>query len=288
MSPQTIAVVTGANKGIGLAIVRNLALTYPSSSFNHGPFLVYLTSRSKERGEEALAALHKDQQLLRAKALTQDGGLTDIKWQSLDISQTKSIQEFRDFLKKEHPDGIDVLVNNAGIALDGFNSDIVKKTLECNYYGTLESCQSLLPLLKPGGRLVNVSSIASSLSRYSPSLRQAFLSASTVPEITSLMEAFKSAVAAATEKDDGWPSSAYMVSKAGMTGMTGILAREEQERGGKRLINSCCPGWVETDMTKGRGSKSVDEGAKTPVLLALGDIGGKAGGFWQGEREIEW
>ena len=102
------------------------------------------------------------------------------------------------------------------------------------------------------------------------------------------MEAFKSAVAAATEKDDGWPSSAYMVSKAGMTGMTGILAREEQERGGKRLINSCCPGWVETDMTKGRGSKSVDEGAKTPVLLALGDIGGKAGGFWQGEREIEW
>ena len=102
------------------------------------------------------------------------------------------------------------------------------------------------------------------------------------------MEAFKSAVAAGTEKQDGWPSSGYMVSKAGVTGMTRILAREEEQSGGKRLINSCCPGWVDTDMTKGRGAKTVDLGAKTPVLLALGDIGGKAGGFWQEERETEW
>ena len=168
------------------------------------------------------------------------------------------------------------------------DGEIVKKTIESNYYGTLEASRDLLPLIKPGGRLVNVSSIASSLSRYSPSLRQSFLSASTIPEITSLMEAFKSAVAAGTEKQDGWPSSAYMVSKAGVTGMTRLLAREEEQSGGKRLINSCCPGWVDTDMTKGRGAKTVDQGAKTPVLLALGDIGGKAGGFWQEERETEW
>ena len=102
------------------------------------------------------------------------------------------------------------------------------------------------------------------------------------------MEAFKHSVSAGTEKQDGWPSSAYMVSKAGVTGFTKVMAQEEVNRGGRRLINACCPGWVETDMTKGRGNKSPDEGAKTPVLLGLGDIGGSSGGFWQGGREIEW
>jgi carbonyl reductase 1 len=45
---------------------------------------------------------------------------------------------------------------------------------------------------------------------------------------------------------------------------------------------------VNTDMTKGKGVKTVDEGAKTPVMLALGDIGGKTGGFWQSEKEVAW
>lgn len=54
------------------------------------------------------------------------------------------------------------------------------------------------------------------------------------------------------------------------------------------LVNSCCPGYVRTDMTKGGGMKTVDEGAMTPVMLALHDIGGKNGEFWQGEKIIEW
>ena len=41
-------------------------------------------------------------------------------------------------------------------------------------------------------------------------------------------------------------------------------------------------------MTKGRGAKSVDEGAQTPVMLAIGDIGGKTGLFWQHEKVSEW
>jgi carbonyl reductase 1 len=41
-------------------------------------------------------------------------------------------------------------------------------------------------------------------------------------------------------------------------------------------------------MTRGGGVKTVDEGAKTPVLLALGDISGKTGKFWQDEKEIAW
>lgn len=70
--------------------------------------------------------------------------------------------------------------------------------------------------------------------------------------------------------------------------MTKVFAGLEAERGRGVLVNACCPGYVKTDMTRGGGVKSVDEGARTPVLLALGEFGGGSGGFWQGEREIEW
>ena len=115
-----IAAVTGANKGIGLAIVRNLALQYPSSAFNNGPLLIYLCARDKGRGEDAVKALESDAQLKKAKALVQDGGLTMVKYHGLDISKTKSVLDFAGFLEKQHPEGIDMVVNNAGIAMNGF------------------------------------------------------------------------------------------------------------------------------------------------------------------------
>ena len=115
-----IAAVTGANKGIGLAIVRNLALQYPSSAFNNGPLLIYLCARDKGRGEDAVRTLEDDAQLKKAEALAQNGGLTTVKYHGLDISKTKSIQDFAGFLEKEHPEGIDMVVNNAGIAMNGF------------------------------------------------------------------------------------------------------------------------------------------------------------------------
>ena len=102
-------------------LVRNLALEYPKSPFHAGPFLIYLTARSAERGVEAVKTLYSDPKLKKAKVLARDGGETTIKFRSLDISDEKSIHNFRDFLKDEHPDGIDILVNNAGIAMDGFS-----------------------------------------------------------------------------------------------------------------------------------------------------------------------
>lgn len=101
-------------------IVRNLALEYPKSSFNAGPFLIYLTARSAERGAEAVKTLNNDPQLKKAKVLAEDGGNTTIKFRTLDISNTGSIKDFASFLKQEHPDGIDFAINNAGIAMDGF------------------------------------------------------------------------------------------------------------------------------------------------------------------------
>jgi len=159
MSYSTVGAVTGANKGIGFSIVRQLALQYPKSNYNKGDVLIYLTARDQTRGEQAIKDLHADPALKRAKALKQDGGLTTVKFHPLDISQTNSIRTFADHLKREHPEGIDFAINNAGIALQGFDYEVVKETLQCNYYGTMEATQDFLPLMKDGGRIVNVASM---------------------------------------------------------------------------------------------------------------------------------
>lgn len=142
--------------------------------------------------------------------------------------------------------------------------------------------------------------MAGSLAKYSPALRARFRAATTVADVTALMDEFEVAVGEGREGERGWPSAAYAVSKAGVVGVTGVIAGEGRDgKGGEGngkngnvgkgvLVNSCCPGWVKTDMTKGKGWKSVEEGARTPVLLALGDLGGRTGGFWQDEREREW
>lgn len=93
---------------------------------------------------------------------------------------------------------------------------MVKETLHSNYYGTLEATERFLPLIRNGGRLVNVSSMSGHLNKYSDNLRRSFLNAKTVPEVTALMEQFQKAVQSGDEKQQGWPSAAYAVSKAGM------------------------------------------------------------------------
>lgn len=162
------------------------------------------------------------------------------------------------------------------------------KTLHCNYYGTLAACQALLPQIKPGGRLVNVASMSGHLTdRYSSEIRSRFLHAKSVDDITGLMGQFEDAVEKNSYKSE-WPGAAYAVSKAGVIGFTKVLAAEEDRKSDGRLVNVCCPGYVRTDMTKGGGHKTVDEGAMTPVMLALGEIGGASGQFWQHEKAIKW
>lgn len=132
--------------------------------------------------------------------------------------------------------------------MDGFDSSVVEKTLETNYYGTLNATRELLPLIRKGGRLVNVSSASGKLNKYSNEIRNAFLQAAKtdVAAVTSIMEKFQSAVDAGQEKQAGFPSAAYAVSKAGETAFTMAIAAEEQLKGSDILVNACCPGTLNT------------------------------------------
>lgn len=100
--------------------MRQLALQYPTSPANSGPFLLYLTARDKGRGETAVTSLEEDVQLKKAKALKADGGLCEIQFHHLDITDSGSIKCLAQHLKRMHGDGIDFVINNAGIAMTGF------------------------------------------------------------------------------------------------------------------------------------------------------------------------
>mmetsp|Transcript_22287 Transcript_22287/g.35352 ORF Transcript_22287/g.35352 Transcript_22287/m.35352 type:complete len:85 (+) Transcript_22287:3-257(+) len=84
------------------------------------------------------------------------------------------------------------------------------------------------------------------------------------------------------------------MSKCGVIALTKILAREEAAAGSGVLINSVHPGYCVTDMTSQRGSRSAEEGARTPFLLGCamlplpGGASATSGGFWFDEQEQEW
>ncbi|XP_059020665.1 carbonyl reductase [NADPH] 1 isoform X2 [Mustela lutreola] len=131
-SCSRVALVTGANKGIGFAIVRDLCRQFSGD--------VVLTARDEARGRAAV-------QQLQAEGLSP-------RFHLLDIDDLQSIRALRDFLRREYG-GLDVLVNNAGIAFktnDPTPFHIqAEVTMKTNFFGTRDVCTELLPLMKPQG-----------------------------------------------------------------------------------------------------------------------------------------
>lgn len=106
------------------------------------------------------------------------------------------------------------------------------------------------------------------------------------------MDSFTSSVIAGTEVKDGWPSAAYAVSKAGVIAISKVFDMEARKTRSSVRVEVCCPGYVNTDMTRGKGTKTPDKGATTPAQLGLKIIGVEEGkiveGFWKNEKVIEW
>ncbi|XP_051006231.1 carbonyl reductase [NADPH] 1 [Acomys russatus] len=275
-SSSRVALVTGANKGIGFAIARDLCRKFSGD--------VVLTARDEARGRAAV-------QQLQAEGLSP-------RFHQLDIDDLQSIRALRDFLRKEYG-GLDVLVNNAGIAFKvndptPFNIQ-AEVTMKTNFFGTRDVCTELLPLIKPQGRVVNVSSLLSlrALKSCSPELQQRFRSETiTEEELVGLMNKFVDDAKKGVHAQEGWPNTAYGVTKIGVTVLSRIHARKliEQRRGDKVLLNACCPGWVRTDMAGPKATKSPEEGAETPVYLALlpPDAEGPHGQFVSEKKVEQW
>jgi carbonyl reductase 1 len=282
MSSERVAVVTGSNKGIGFAIVKQLCEQLK-------PGIVYLTARDEGRGQAAVKELEKL-------------GLSP-KFHAIEVDNLESVIKFRDYMKKTHG-GIDILVNNAAIA---FNNDATepfgvqaKETIRVNYFATLDICHELFPLLKKGGRVVHVSSSEGHLSKISGqepqagALRAKFADPSlTLDQLNELMNTFVKLANEGTHHAAGWPNSTYRVSKVGVSALTRIQQREFDtlRPGDDLVVNSVHPGYVDTDMTSHKGHLTIEEGAVAPVWCALLPPGVKSprGGYvWRDKQVLDW
>lgn len=218
----------------------------------------------------------------------------DAEYRSLDIANEASIGVFADGMKQSY-ESIDVLVNNAAIAFKGSDPTPFEQqsypTIYPNFFGTLNMCNAMLPLLRKSSspRLVNVASQAGRLGiMKSSELKARFTSDDlTVEELKGLMNQFVADVQSGVHAQRGWPNSNYGMSKLGVIALTRILAREEAPHG--VLVNSCCPGYCATDMSSHGGPRSAEHGARTPAMLAA-DLpdGGPSGCFFYDENVIEW
>ncbi|MGO8790504.1 MAG: SDR family oxidoreductase [Terriglobia bacterium] len=250
-SSKKVALVTGANQGIGLQIAKDLVA--------HG-FTMLVGSRNFERGEAAAKEVGPD-----ARAI------------QLDVTDQASIGTAAERIRSEFG-RLDVLINNAAIShtrsLSGgsveeyakstrpsnVSLDEVRAVWETNVFGVLAVTQAMLPLLReaPAARIVNVSSGVGSLTRNS---------------------------------DPAFPHRSifgpvYPASKTALNAMTLAMAIELESTGIK--VNAACPGFTKTNLNNYSGTQTVEEGAREPVRLALLGPDGPTGTFSNAAGPLPW
>lgn len=253
--------ITGANRGLGLETARQLAARRDR---------VILTSREEGAGRAAVADLARQGVM--------------VEYRKLDVTDLDDVRRLADEFGPSRP--LDVLVNNAAVALNGFNNDVVRQTLGVNFFGTMRLTDALIPAISTGGIIVNVSSGMGELNAYSRPLQARFSdSAIDRDTLVALVNEFAADVMAGRHSDRGWPTSAYRVSKAALNAYTRILALELAPRGIR--ANAVCPGWVKTRMGGSSASRDVAKGAASIVWAATLDAS-TSGGFYRDGRALGW
>lgn len=270
-----VSIVTGANKGIGLAVCRGLRKQVGGT--------IILTARNEQRGLAAVDQLNAE-------------GCNTV-FEQLDIADPISINRFKDRVHNKY-NGIDILCNNAGhkFPVHTTNSAFEKAsvTMATNLVGTRNVTNYLLPLMNQGGRICNVAALLGILNwcfpdQHNPYRLQLLSDSLTEQQILEVMEDY---VTAMKHEDFTYfkdsPYAAYLMSKVLLIALTRVqgVALMRDPRG--IMINSCFPGFVNTDLSGNMGPLTPDKGAISPLMVCQLPDGAGNGRFFNRKKKVDW
>jgi len=163
--------------------------------------------------------------------------------------------------------------------------------MKTNFWSLLNVTNQMYPLFASKARVVNISSEISkfTLEKLGPELQKKLLAIRTVPELDGLMRQFVQDTKDGKLHEKGWPSdTSYGISKLAVTTLTKIHAAQWKSDPRHIVINCCCPGYTPTGMTKGKGTKSIEEAVDTPVYLALNPADEPYGELVINRKVVSW
>jgi NAD(P)-dependent dehydrogenase (short-subunit alcohol dehydrogenase family) len=253
MKAQRIALVTGANQGIGYALVEELAARWRPED------LVLLTGRNPTRVSEAAA-----------RAAGASTTVARVEGRRLDVTDAGAVARSAAGIAEQYG-GIDIVISNATarITPDLSQEEQADEFIDVANGGTHAVLRSFGPVLRPGGRLIVVASSLGTLGNLDERLRPLFENAS-LDEVESLVESWRAAVHAGTAQDLGWPQWINVPSKVAQVAAVRAVARErgESDLPNGSLVAAVCPGLVDT-ATSRPWFEDFSQ-ARTPARAAAG------------------
>jgi NAD(P)-dependent dehydrogenase (short-subunit alcohol dehydrogenase family) len=261
-----IALVTGANQGLGLALVEGLARRLTPAD------TVYLSGRSADRVARAVDGV------TRAVEGVPAGGAR-VLGEILDVADPEAAGRLAACLKERHG-GVDIVFGNAVMRAgpDDNPRAIIDAYTEVNNFGTTRLLRAFAPLVRDNGRVIVVASSLGTLYYLAPVLHGRFDRLASLDEVDKQVAAWRDAVKDGRARAGAWPGFVNIPSKIGQVAAVRALAAQHREQDLARgiLLAAVCPGMINTP-TSGlwwdvADAPSPAEAAVAPLDLALGDV----------------
>jgi len=231
MSDVRIALVTGANQGLGFALAAGLAARMDQDD------LVLLTGRHARRVADAAAAI-----TTRAETRRRVIGRV------LDVADSGAVAGLAEELAGRHG-GVDIVISNAIAALtpDRPQSEQADEFIDVANGGAQAVLRSFSPVLRPGGRLIVVASSLGTLGHLDPRLHPLFDGA-TLEQVEAAVESWRAAIHDGTAEEQGWPRWINVPSKVAQVAAVRAVAaqRRTADLAKRTLLAAVCPGLVDT------------------------------------------
>jgi carbonyl reductase 1 len=251
-----VAIVTGGNQGLGLALVRGLCRELGEDG------VVYLAARDRGRGEQAVRDLEGE-------------GLSP-RLELLDVRDDASVRQCAERLAERHG-GVDIVISNAAARISPGvpNAEQVRDFVDTNNHGAHRMIEAFGPLLRDGARFVVVASSFGTLASLDPRLHSRFdTEHMSLDDVAEVMDAYVEAVESGRDAEEGWPDWINPPSKVGQVAAVRVMARDMKATGRDILINAACPGLVDTDASRPwfddmSEALSPDQAAVDVLWLAL-------------------